>query len=320
MRRENVTKGISNYAIGEAFDGFLLIKNVQKATASNGKPFLTLFLSDASGEIEAKLWDASSEDEATFTPEKIVKVIGDINEFRGKPQLRLKTIRPAKVTDGVNVSDFVKKAPIAKETLQEKITEVIFTMENPNIQRIVRAFVQKYNEELFIYPAASNNHHAYVSGLAHHIVTMLRIAKSLCDIYPELNRDLLYAGIILHDLGKVKELSGVVSTTYTLEGKLLGHITMMVNEIQQIADELEIAGEEVMLLQHMVLSHHGKEEWGSPKRPLIREAEILHLIDMIDSEMNTLQQALAKTKPGEFTERLFPLDNRSFYKPTFEEN
>lgn len=149
-----------------------------------------------------------------------------------------------------------------------------------------------------------------------HVVSMLKLSEAICNLYPTLNRDLLYAGVILHDIGKVIELSGPVGTMYTVEGNLLGHISIMVNEIGQAATELKIEGEEVMLLKHLVLSHHGKEEWGSPKKPMIQEAEILHYIDNIDAKMNMLTRALDKTKPGEFTERLFPLDNRSFYKPT----
>lgn len=314
-------KGIAKYSIGETFEGFLLIKEVQKGVASNGKPFLTLYFVDSTGEIDAKLWDASKEDEETFVKERVVKLVGDIHEFRGKAQLRIKSIRPAQVTDGVRVSDFLEKSPVNKETLKEHVMEAVFEMKNPNIQRVVRAFIKKYEEDLFIYPAASKNHHAYVSGLAYHIVTMLKIARNLCDIYPELNKDLLYAGIILHDIGKIHELSGVVSTSYTLEGTLLGHITMMVTEMKEVARELGIEDkEEVVVLQHLVLSHHGKEEWGSPKRPLIREAEILHLIDLIDAKMNMLNRALDKTKPGEFTEKLFAMDHRTFYKPKFEEN
>ena len=314
-------KGIAKYSIGETFEGFLLIKEVQKGIASNGKPFLTLYFVDSTGEIDAKLWDASKEDEETFVKERVVKLVGDIHEFRGKAQLRIKSIRPAQVTDGVRVSDFLEKSPVNKETLKEHVMEAVFEMKNPNIQRVVRAFIKKYEEDLFIYPAASKNHHAYVSGLAYHIVTMLKIARNLCDIYPELNKDLLYAGIILHDIGKIHELSGVVSTSYTLEGTLLGHITMMVTEMKEVARELGIEDkEEVVVLQHLVLSHHGKEEWGSPKRPLIREAEILHLIDLIDAKMNMLNRALDKTKPGEFTEKLFAMDHRAFYKPKFEEN
>src|SRR5690625_3703654 len=220
-------KGIGKNGIGDTFDGFKLIKEVKTGTASNGKPFLTLFFVDSTGEIDAKLWDASKEDEEIFMEVKVVKLGGDIHEFRGKPQMRIRSVRPAKVTDGDRISDYIEKAPVDKDLLQEKMIEAILDMKNTNIQRIVIAFIKKYNEDLFIYPAASKNHHAYVSGLAHHIVSMLKIGRQLCDIYPEINKDLLYAGIILHDIGKLHELSGVVSTSYTVEGKLLGHISII---------------------------------------------------------------------------------------------
>jgi len=312
-------KGIGYVTVGDKFDGFMLIKEMSKGVTSAGKPFLTLILRDATGEIEAKLWDASKEDESLFIVEQIIYVAGEINQFRGKQQLKIMSLRLAQSTDGVQVSDFVEKAPVDKKYLTEKLTEAIFEMQNPNLQRMVRAFIKKYQEALLTYPAAAKNHHEYASGLAHHIVSMLQIARELHNLYPQLNKDLLYAGIILHDLGKLKELSGVVTTTYTLEGKLIGHIPIMVEEIGRMADDLKIEGEEVLILKHLVLSHHGKKEWGSPTPPLIREAEILHYIDQIDAKMNMLNRSLDKVKPGEFTERLFALDNRSFYKPSFEE-
>ncbi|WP_067729816.1 3'-5' exoribonuclease YhaM [Oceanobacillus damuensis] len=313
-------KGVGYISVGDTFDDFLLIKESTKGVASNGKPFLTLILRDATGEIEAKLWDVTKEDESLFIAEQIIRVTGEVNQFRGKPQLKIMSLRPAQPTDGVQVADFVEKAPFEKAYLSEKITEAIFEMENPAIQRLVRAFIKKYQEGLLTYPAASKNHHEYASGLAHHIVSMLQVGRELHKLYPELNKDLLYAGIILHDLGKLKELSGVVTTSYTLEGKLLGHIPIMVEEIGLMARDLQIDGEEVLILQHLVLSHHGKAEWGSPTPPLVREAELLHLIDLIDAKMNMLNRALDKVKPGEFTERLFAMDNRTFYKPLFEEN
>jgi 3'-5' exoribonuclease len=190
-------------------------------------------------------------------------------------------------------------------------------MQNPNIQRITRHLLKKYQKPFMEFPAATKNHHDFVSGLAFHVVSMLDLAKSICQLYPSLDKDLLYAGIILHDLGKVMELSGAIASSYTVEGNLLGHISIMVNEIGKAADELGIKGEEVIVLQHLVLSHHGKAEWGSPKPPLIKEAEILHYIDNLDAKMNMMDRALQKVKPGEFTEKIFALDNRSFYKPTF---
>ncbi|EIJ82419.1 3'-5' exoribonuclease YhaM [Bacillus methanolicus] len=312
-----MTKGIQYYDVGEQIELFLLIKNATKGIASNGKPFLTLILQDQSGEIEAKLWDASNDDEKNYAPQKIVKVLGDIQNYRGRNQLRIRHIRPASPEDPVNLSDFLETAPVSQDEMISKITQFIFEMKNPNIQRITRHLLKKHQESFLEYPAATKNHHEFVSGLAYHVTSMLDLSKAIADLYPSLDKDLLYAGVILHDLGKVIELSGPVSTSYTVVGNLLGHITIMVNEIGKAADELGISGEEVLMLQHLVLSHHGKAEWGSPKPPLIKEAEILHLIDNLDAKMNMLDRALARVKPGEFTERIFALDNRSFYKPTF---
>lgn len=311
-------KGITSLAVGEAVDHYLLIKQSTKAFTTTGNPFMTLILQDKSGDIEAKLWDTNEEHETLYHAEAIVRVGGEIQHYRGKNQLRIKSIRAVKEDEGISLSDLVPSAEKSKEVLFEELMQFFFEMKNPQIQRITRHLLKKHQQAIMTYPAATKNHHDYVSGLIDHVVSMLKLGKSLCDLYPSLNKDLLYAGIILHDVGKVTELSGPIATSYTIEGNLLGHITIMVNEISKAAEELQIEGEEVMLLQHMVLSHHGKEEWGSPKKPMLREAEILHYIDNIDAKMNMLDRALKKTNHGEFTERLFPLDNRSFYKPTFE--
>lgn len=310
-------KGILHYDVGEQVELFLLIKNATKGIASNGKPFLTLILQDQSGEIEAKLWDANDEDEKSYAAQNIVKILGDVQSYRGKSQLKIRQIRRTGPADGVKLDDFLETAPLTIEEMQSELTQYIFEMKNPNIQRITRHLIKKHHKEFMEYPAATKNHHEFVSGLAYHVVSMLKLAKAIAGLYPSLDKDLLYAGIILHDMGKVMELSGPISTVYTLEGNLLGHITIMINEIGKAAEELGISGEEVLMLQHLVLSHHGKAEWGSPKPPLIKEAEILHYIDNIDAKMNMLDGALERVKPGEFSERIFALDNRSFYKPVF---
>ncbi|GAA0328518.1 3'-5' exoribonuclease YhaM [Bacillus carboniphilus] len=312
-----MSKGITFADVGEQVEQYLLIKNVTKGTTNTGKPFLTLILQDKSGEIEAKLWDASEEDEASFLQQTIVKILGDIHSYRGKNQLKIRKIRTTTDQDHVSIADFLETAPLQQDEMISKITQYIFEMKNPNIQRITRHLLKKHQQSFLEFPAATKNHHEFVSGLAFHVVSMLDLAKSLSALYPSLDTDLLYAGIILHDLGKTTELSGAISPSYTTTGQLLGHITIMVNEIGQAAEELGIEGEEVTVLQHMVLSHHGKAEWGSPKPPMIREAELLHYIDNIDAKMNMLDRALERTKPGEFTERIFPLENRSFYKPAF---
>ncbi len=199
-----------------------------------------------------------------------MKVAGDILNYKGRIQLRVKQIRVANENEVTDISDFVEKAPVKKK-IWLKITQYIFEMRNPNIQRLTRHLLNKHQNEFLDYPAATKNHHEFVSGLAYHVVSMLDLAKAISNLYPSLDKDLLYAGVILHDLGKVIELSGPISTTYTLEGNLLGHISIMVNEIGKAADVLQIDAEEVLILQHIVLSHHGKAEWGSPKPPLVKK-------------------------------------------------
>lgn len=310
--------GITTLQPGEAVDHTLFIKQSIKGVTTVGKPFMTLILQDKSGDIEAKLWDTNEEHERMYPAETIVHVGGEIHEYRGKNQLRIKSIRVVGPEEGVSISELVPSSTIPKEDLYDELTQFFFEIRNANIARITRYIMKEFKEDILVYPAATKNHHDYVSGLLDHMVSMLRLGKAICDLYPTLNRDLVYAGIMLHDIGKVRELSGPIATSYTVEGNLLGHISIMVTEVAKAAVALSIEGEEVMLLQHLVLSHHGQEEWGSPKRPMIQEAEILHYIDNIDAKMNMLTRVLNKTQPGQFSERVFALDNRAFYKPTID--
>lgn len=311
-------KKLLDHKVGEPVDLYLFIKQSTKGVTQQGSPFMSLVLQDKSGDLEAKLWDTGEEQERLYAAAEIVRVGGEVHEYRGKNQLRIKSIRPVKAEEGITMSDLVPSAEKSKEDLMDELMQFFFEMKNPQIQRITRHLIKKHQEAFMMYPAATRNHHDYVSGLLDHVVSMLKLSKAVADLYPTLNKDLLYSGVILHDIGKVIELSGPVAAHYTVEGNLLGHISIMVTEIAKAADELDVSGEEVMLLQHMVLSHHGKEEWGSPKRPMLPEAEMLHYIDNIDAKMNMLNRAMSKTAPGEFSERIFPLENRSFYKPTFE--
>ncbi|MFZ8101968.1 HD domain-containing protein, partial [Staphylococcus arlettae] len=249
-------------------------------------------------------------------PEKIIHVLGDVINYRGRKQMKINKFRLATPEDNMKTQYFVGGAPLTPDQIQEEISHYMLEIENANLQRITRHLIRKYQDAFFTFPAASSHHHNFASGLSYHVLTMLQVAKSICDIYPLLNRSLLYSSIILHDLGKVRELSGPVATTYTVEGNLLGHISIASEEVSEAAKELNIEGEEIMLLKHMILAHHGKMEFGSPKLPHIKEAEILFFIDNIDAKMNMFEKAYNKTEKGQFTERIFGLDGRQFYKPT----
>lgn len=312
------TTGIQHKLVGDSIESFMLIKQARKGIASNGKPFLSLQLSDKTGEIDAKLWAVSQEDELAYQSGKVVNLSGDVQDFRGMRQLKIRTIRLAAKQDQVRAEDFMPSAPRDRDEMIEEVTRFIFDLNNAKLQRITRHLFKKHQEAFKTAPAAVKNHHEYASGLLYHVVSMLQLGKQLAQLYPTLDTDLLYSGIILHDMAKVRELSGPLTPEYTVEGKLLGHISMMVTEIEEAAKELQIEGEEVMALQHMILSHHGKPEWGSVTPPMIREAEMLHMIDNLDARMNMLDRALDHVEPGQFSERVFPLENRSFYKPHFQ--
>jgi len=300
---------------GDSVENFFLIHRATQGVTAQGKDYMTLYLQDKSGDIEAKLWTVTKDDMKILKPEIIVWVKGDVINYRGRKQMKVNQFRLATAEDGVKTQDFVDGAPLSPNEIQDELSHFILEIENAHLQRITRHLLKKYQDKFFTYPAASSHHHNFAGGLSYHVLTMLKIAKSLCDIYPLLNRSLLYSAIILHDIGKVRELSGPVATTYTVEGNLLGHISIASDEVAEAAKELGIDSEEVMLLRHMILAHHGKMEFGSPKLPHLKEAEILFFIDNIDAKMNMFDKPFKKTEKGQFTERIFGMDNRQFYNP-----
>lgn len=305
-----------DYELNESVELFLLIKSAQERKTRNGKTYISFTFQDTSGEMSANLWDSTSEQLESFQEGKVVYLEGKREEYKGSPQLRIDSIRLARDGEPDNSELYVERAPMKKEEMVERLNKSILSITNPNINRIVRHILNKYQKPFFEYPAAKSNHHAFHGGLAYHTVTMIRIAQSLAEIYPNLNKSLLFGGLILHDIGKVIELTGPTATQYTVEGNLIGHIVMINDEIVKACRDLSIEedDEDVILLRHMVLSHHGQLEFGSPVRPQILEAEILHQIDLIDAKMNMLTNELDKTMPGEFSQRIWAMDNRAFFK------
>ncbi|QLK86341.1 3'-5' exoribonuclease YhaM [Staphylococcus sp. 17KM0847] len=300
---------------GDKVNHFFLIHQATQGVTNQGKDYMTLKLQDQSGEIEAKFWTVTKEDIEVLKPELIIHVKGDVINYRNNRQLKMTQYRVATEADGLQTRDFIDSAPMTPDEIKTVLRDYIFEIENANLQRVTRHLLNKYEADFLTYPAASSMHHNFVGGLSYHVVTMLEVAKALCQVYPSINRSLLYSGIILHDIGKVVELSGPIATSYTLEGNLLGHISIASDEIAEAARQLDIEGEEVLLLRHLILAHHGKLEYGSPKVPQVKEAEILHFIDNIDARMNMFDKAFKTTEKGTMTAKIKGLENRRFYKP-----
>ncbi len=310
-------KKLRDLAVDEEFQAFLLIKNADVRLAKNGKKFIAFTFQDTTGTIDGKFWDASEEEINKFEAGKVVALQGKRELYNGNPQVKIIHMRLARPDEPSEPTQYMERAPLKKEEMEEEINQTLFEIINPHWNRIVRFLLNKYQKEFFDFPAAKRNHHAFAGGLAYHTVSMLRLAKAIVKEYPELNPSLLYAGVILHDLGKVIELSGPMSTEYTLVGNLVGHLVLVDEEITKacIALKFDEHEEDIVVLRHMVLAHHGLLEYGSPVRPRIMEAEILHQIDNLDASMQMMLTSLRQTQPGNYSDRIFGMDNRSFYLP-----
>ncbi|MDO4492280.1 MAG: HD domain-containing protein [Clostridia bacterium] len=302
------------------FEGFCIVKSADVRQNKNGTDYLDLVLTDCEGEGIAKLWDYSRELHGTYTPGDVIKVRGTINMFRDAEQLKIEKIRPAAEEDEVDMSLLLPCAPIDPEAVYDELYRLAEDFRNEDLRRLVTYLMRQHKEQLLIHPAAVKLHHATRGGLLHHTSTIISMAKGIAKNYPALNLDLICAGAILHDIGKLREIEASalgIPSGYSTEGNLLGHITMGVNEIVQAADLLEIDPEITMLLQHMLLSHHGAPEFGSPKYPMFPEAEVLSELDLLDSRLYEMYAALEGIQPRGFTERQWALDNRQLFKHSF---
>ena len=304
---------ISEFNDHDHIEGQFLVGNVAKGVNANGGSYFSVELRDASGSINAKKWDATLQDEEIFIAGNVIALVGETNRYKDALQLKILSAELVPLEE-INAERFVKAPPVSKDILIERFNKYVSSINNPDCKKILDYMINKYQDKLFSYPAAVSIHHEYSSGLLMHSISMADLAAFLCPIY-EADYDLLITGCLLHDMGKITELEGPIVYKYSIEGKLLGHISIMAAEIRKAADELKITSEVPLLLEHMVLSHHGQQEFGSPIMPLTKEALLLSLIDNLDSKMVVVNKALADVEPGGFSNKVFPLDNRAFYKP-----
>lgn len=315
MKRSGlVNKKVIDFKEGERLCVNLLLTSIVKGTTNSGAPYLTLTIQDDTKSIEAKMWDVKPEIEKELEVGKVFNFEFEVINYRGTLQLKMIKVFPV-IQSEIRKEDFIFKSPFSKNDLRNGVQNAINRISNKNIARIVVAVLNEYEADFYDYPAASKIHHSFMGGLATHVNGMLKLAEAIAEIYPSVNRDYLFAGVILHDLGKIEELSSPVVTEYTKEGKLLGHISILHSKLYQVGINLKLDNtEEFTILRHMVLSHHGQLEYGSPVRPMTLEAELLYLIDNIDARINTIEKALDQINEGEFTPKIFALENRTFYK------
>lgn len=266
-----------------------LVRDKIMAMAKNGKPYMTLKLIDRSGEVEARVWDRVDEYGDLFAKDDFIRVQGKASVYLGKMQLVVQELSRL-ADDQVDLADFL---PVAEHSGAEMALELRAKVESMqpqgHLRRLLEAFLadEDFLQHYRTAPAAKSMHHAYLGGLLEHSLAVADLADDICRRYPSLNRDLLLTGALLHDVGKVAELCYARSFDYTDAGKLLGHIVMGVEMVDAKAREIPgFPAEVLILVKHLLLSHHGQYEYGSPKRPKTLEALVLNFIDDMDAKIN----------------------------------
>lgn len=297
-------------------EGFCLIKTIEQKTSSKGDAYLDMTLSDKDGEINAKLWRYQKEIHGEYTANALVKIRGTISQYNGADQLKIERIRPVETADNINAADFVKTAGYSGEEMFKEIFSIAENFQDEELKSIVCAILNDNRMAMLYWPAAFKLHHAVRGGLLMHTLSIIRLAEGVCKVYPFVDRELLLSGAILHDIAKISEYEVSetgIATGYTTEGNLIGHLAMGAMAINKYAKQLGISKKTEMLLEHMVLSHHGEPEFGAAVRPMFIEAELLSELDLMDSRVFEMREAVEAAGGEDFSSRIWAMDNRKLY-------
>ena len=309
---------LANFDEGKLFDGYFLVLAKQQRTTKTNKPYLNLILGDKTGQLEGRVWELGDPRIAKdFDRGDIVKARGSASRFDDRLQMKIDQLRLAQPNE-VDKSDMLPSTTCDVAELWSQLLGFVDSLANPDLKLLLAtmlanpAIAQAYREA----PAAKQLHHAWLGGLLEHVVSLCTLADRVLPSYPLLDRDLLLAGVVLHDIGKVRELSWDIGFEYTIEGTLLGHIQMGIELVEKTIDTLPNFPPKLKtLVLHMILSHHGKLEFGSPKLPMIPEAHALNFLDDLDAKMQAVQgefdKCLREGKgPDELTGKVWALDQR----------
>ena len=293
---------------------YAFVKSCERKSAKNGTFYLDMVLADKDGELVAKLWDFKGD----ILPEvnSVMKFLGTLQQYNGNDQFIIQKMRPTMESDNINMSDYVKSADYTGNSMLDEVISIVNGFNDAELKSVVLSMLEDNKEQLLFFPAAEKLHHAVTGGLLYHTLSIIRLAECVCGIYPCIDRELLLSGAILHDIAKIREYTvnsaGIVDG-HTVEGMLLGHLVMGAEDVGRKCDELNISANTKYLLQHMLISHHGKLEFGAAVRPAFIEAEVLSQLDVFDANMYEMADAVKDVKSGDFTGRLWMLDNRRLY-------
>lgn len=302
---------------GDVVNDFYVVQQCEKRESKFNKAFLTLTLTDATGSVAAAVWEDAERLAKIFEPGRIVKVTGKVGVYEGKPQIKVSDGRLARPEDDVRDSDLRPSTPYDIDEMWEELEAYRKSVRDPYVGKLLAFFFEdpEFAKEFKVHTAAKAMHHAYCGGLLEHTLGVTRLVISMSECYPKMSRDLLIAGAMLHDIGKIYEMGGILSTEYTTLGRLVGHISYASELIGKACDKIEGFPAELRLqLQHLILSHHGKLEFGSPVVPQTPEAMALFRADEFDAHFFMAFRAISddREQPGEFTSRVKALETALF--------
>lgn len=320
MSQDSNKQYVSDLKDKDPVQSVFLAKEKMILTDKNGRTYMSLNLSDVTGSIDAKVWEKADELAVMFQPGDFVDIKGHIQLYQNRRQLVVHDLKKASPEE-INLRDFVAGATRSPAEMFKDLQAIVSTIENPHIRQLLEDTLgdEAAKERLLVSPAAKTIHHASIGGLLEHILSICGIMNALAEHYPILNRDYLLFGAIFHDIGKIWELEIAAGVQYTNVGRLVGHMGIACQMIDERTGK--ILGFPVELrdeLKHIVLSHHGKLEYGSPKRPKFLEAMVVAMIDELDSKINTMVGVLhAELDQGERWTRFNQQFDRYLYLDIF---
>jgi 3'-5' exoribonuclease len=286
---------------GDWVEEIYLVTSKQVSTAKNGVTYLSLKLADKTGEIDGRLWDNADEVSGKFEREDFVRIKGMASVYQGSMQIKMKTLE--KVDDSrVDVANFLEASPRNVDEMVKELRTVAAALSNVYLRQLMNAFLDdpSFMTSFKRAPAAKTLHHNYIGGLLEHVVELVVLSRDVARHFPSVDLDLLTVGAFLHDIGKVKELAVRKSIEYTTEGRLIGHISLGYEMIVEKVNAIPSFPQELaLLLKHIMLSHHGEYEFGSPKRPKIQEAIIINYLDDLAAKINNFQATIKKENVAE---------------------
>jgi 3'-5' exoribonuclease len=317
MKQSFVAQLLPDHPVHSTF----LVQSKEKKTSQSGSPYLDLELRDSTGSIKAKLWDCERY-ALDFEVDEAVRVAGQVESYRGTPQIKIRQISRCAPGE-FDLGDYFPRSEFDPEEMYSKLLERVRRMDEGPLRRLLLAVTEDpaIAEKFRQAPAATSYHHAYLGGLVEHVLSLIELGDAIADHYPWLNRDLVLAGLVLHDLGKTEELDYQRGFRYSTRGQLLGHITIALEMLQEKIRALDGFPPGLKdRLEHIILSHHGKLEFGSPKEPLFPEALVVHYLDDMDSKLASIraQYAADQDRQGDFTSRNRAL-GRELLKPDSKE-